>query len=82
MYGNIRQAIDDIVAGYDSSKYASAIEAEVHEDFTHMELCAINEQLGRMNHNNIVESASLAGLDKLDTDSLLYEFFRCVSNAL
>lgn len=80
MYTNIRSAIKDIVAAFDSSKHASAIEAEIEDDFSHMELCTINEQLGRMKRDDII--GEIENGNVTTASELMTEFFLTVRGAL
>lgn len=81
MYTNIRSAILDIVRGFESDTAAFAIEAEVEDEFSHMELCTINEQLGKMSYDQRINHVK-AGNRYASTSELMHDFFNAVHNAL
>lgn len=77
MYNNIRAAINDITAAFDTGRSTSSIEAEVEEEFSHFELCTLNEHLGKLSHDAIVNYVR-ASQRPANMSELMHDFFNAV----
>lgn len=81
MYGHISSAISEIVRLHESRTSARAIEAAVEEEFSHFELCTINEHIKKLTNTEVANYVT-PSLRPASLSAMLEEFFDAVHNAL